>query len=135
MLNDNLADIINAVRSELGYQVYRDDTIISDIRREIYWLFRNVMKRPVVPLFDESYIIALTAMCTQAGYGLYIELLSEEDRSVAQILPHAVESFPKVFRAVMQAYLEEMHYSTKPQQAIDYAKQQMLKSLTSQAPQ
>lgn len=131
-LNDNLGEIVNAVRFELGYRVYRDENSIlplSAIRGEIFWLFRNIMKRPIIPVLDERYIIAWAAVGTGTGDNLDIELLGEGDYTAIQILPHAVESFPKVFRAGMQAYLEQRQYVTEPQQAIEHAVESMGKLL------
>lgn len=130
--NDNLGDIVNAVRSELGYGIFRDnnnDLDWSSIRRGIYWLFRNIAK-PVVPAFDEMYIIVFAAVRTNTDDNLDFELLRQNDYDLIQLLPRAVESFPKVFRAGMQGYLEQRQYVTKPQQAVDYATKQMIKSLS-----
>ena len=130
--SDNLGEIVNSVRSELGYKVYDDGSVKSVTLGGVYWLFRNIMKKPIIPAFHERYIMVLAAVGTKTGDNFNVELLGENEYSLIQILPHAVESFPKVFRAGMQAYLEQRQYVTKPQQAMDYAINQMCESLNSQ---
>ena len=128
--NDNLGEIVKATRSELGYEVYESRSFWSDIQGEFYWLFRNMIKKPVIPANDEGHVTGTAAMVTKTHDNIDLELLEKGEYSLMQLLPHALETFPKVFRAGMKAYLEQRHYVTKPQQVWNYIAKPMCESLT-----